>query len=83
MPKVLTDEPNCRIWLSAKHQTYSRIKSATENLLYNNEDFRNSLSVRVFPKGHLGKTPQKPLAGVEPANLWPSSRFHPAGIALK
>lgn len=29
MPKVLTDEPNCRIWLSAKHQTYSRIKSDT------------------------------------------------------
>lgn len=34
-------------------------------------------------KSHLGKTPQRPLAGVEPANLEPSFHFPPAGIALR
>lgn len=33
-------------------------------------------------KGHLGKTPQEPLAAVVPANFWPFFHFLPAGIAL-
>lgn len=33
-------------------------------------------------KGHLGKTPQEPLAAVVPANPWPFFHFLPAGIAL-
>lgn len=34
-------------------------------------------------KVHLGKTPQKPLAGVEPTSPEPSFHFLPAGIALQ
>lgn len=48
------------------------------------EQVINKTFQRICPceiKSHLGKTPQRPLAGVEPANLEPSFHFPPAGIA--
>lgn len=75
MPKVLTDEPNGRIWLSANH--------ANIELKLENEIACKRRLWRRHYEGHLGKTPQKLLAGAEPASHGSSFHFLPAGTALQ
>lgn len=83
MPKVLTDEPNGWIRLSATKPEHTEWGSWCTTIYETQLSvclMRWNISVCSF---HLGKTPQKPPAGVEPQGLGLSFHFLPAGTAAQ